>query len=111
MAARKTKIKEYESDLMKIIDKSSSRVKKNGPQTRYGTVINTSCLKIRKSPEIADNEIGFLERGDRVQIIDECVSEESLDESFYQISYKLSNDRYGTGYVVKQYIREEEDYG
>lgn len=98
MTTRKMRTKDYDLDLMtgKNIEESSAEVKTNGPQTRNGIVVNTGCLNVRRSPRGGNNIVGFLERGDKVQIVGE--------NGPY---YKISTSENSNVFASKKYIREE----
>lgn len=98
MATKRSKTYEVDLNTMKhnVTEESSAEVKTNGPQTKNGTVINTACLNVRRSPRGGNNIVGLLDRGDKVQILGE--------NGPY---YRISTASIPNGYVLKKYIREE----
>lgn len=76
---------------------SSAEVKTNGPETRNGIINGALHVRIRREPQMNDdNTIGILQRGDKVTILEKI-------GKFYKISVNESL----VGYILSDFIKEE----
>lgn len=76
----------------------------NGPETRYGIVVNAQFVNLRKEPSHVAEVIDVLAKGNRVQILDYI-----KERGFYKISVKnLTNTRdLDDVYIDSNFLKEE----
>lgn len=76
----------------------------NGPETRYGIVINTQYVNLRKEPSYTAEVLDILAKGDRVKIL-----EHLKERGFYRISVRnLSATKdLDDVYISSKFLKEE----
>lgn len=70
------------------------------PKTKYGIVVNASCVKVRSTPDTdKDNVVKVIDAGTRVLIV-------GSSNNFYHIDCQRDGKRICSGYVMSKYIKE-----
>lgn len=80
-------------DDKKIIEKSSTEVKTNGPETMNGIIVNSLHVKLRKEPNRDSEVIGVIDSGEKVVVL-------SKRGEFYEIS----TSGIPLAYVLEDYV-------
>lgn len=63
-------VKEENDETNELTDRSPAQVETNGPETRKGIVTNCLYLRMWREPNFKSETIGFLERGDEVEVLE-----------------------------------------
>lgn len=88
-------IKKENDETNKLTDQSPAQVETNGPETKYGIVVNCLHLLMWKEPAAWSKEMGVLIEGAKVEILEKV-------DNFYKICVAGI-----VSYVVSEYIKEE----
>lgn len=91
-------IKKKNKETNELTDQSPAQVETNGPETKYGIVVNSlyaEFVRFRSKPSFESEPIGVLRKYEKVEIL------ERLDE-FYKVRVEGHDV-----YVAAKYIKEE----
>lgn len=80
----------------KTTESSSAEVKKNGPETKNGIVVNSLHVNARKEPSYESDVLELLRKGDKVIIL-------GKEGEFY----KISTSKNKIAYISSKFIKEE----
>lgn len=88
-------IKKENDETNKLTDQSPAQMETNGPETKYGIIINSLYVKFRSRPNFESEPIGILRKDEKIEIL------ERLDE-FYKVRVEDHDV-----YVAAKYVKEE----
>lgn len=88
----------FTTDVEKAMEaESPAKVETTGyPETKTGTVVNTSYVYVRKSPDLESEHMEIMRKGDKVAII-------GRSGKFYKVGTSVNP----IGYISSEFLKEE----